>query len=120
MIVTNLSRSTTCRQLTYLINLQFSNTYPILDIKNSHLLFVDDPSASLPFMSEVTLESGEKGVVLKIGERNVTAIGMYHKINASTEVKVQKFEKVKDFCANMALESNYSYNIEGKQTTTKI
>ena len=100
MITPLLTRHAT---LTHLIRHNFSHSYPILDVKNSHILFVSDPSASLPFMSEVTLDSGEKGVVLKIGERNVTAIGMYYKTDATTEIKVQKWEKVKDICANMAV-----------------
>ena len=45
---------------------RFSSTYDVVDIKNSHLVFVKDPQSSLAFMNEVTTKSGDKGVVLKL------------------------------------------------------
>ena len=89
-----------CLKLTFLMKNKFSTSYQVLDIKNEHMLFVKDPSSSLPFMSEVTMKSGEKGVVLKIGDKDTTVIGMYHQMSATGEIEVQTIEKIKDLCRN--------------------
>ena len=44
-----------CSKLSYTMGNNFSNTSEVMDAKNSHLLFLKDPSGSLPFMSEITL-----------------------------------------------------------------
>lgn len=45
---------------------QFSSTYEITDIRNSHLVYVKDPKASLPYLSEVQTQQGLNGVVIKL------------------------------------------------------
>lgn len=101
------------QKLTCLIKTGFSSCYRVMDIKNEHMLFVKDPSSSLPFLSEVTMESGEKGVVLKIGDRDTTVIGMYHQMSAGSEIKVQKVEKIKDLCRDLDPKPNNVYSIDG-------
>lgn len=120
MIASMMSRGKNFNKLTYLINNQFSSTYQIIDSKNSHLLFLKDPSATLPFMSEVTLESGQKGVVLKIGQESITVVGMYNKMEVSNSIQVVKCEKIKELCSNFSAQPNFVYNIEGKQITNKF
>lgn len=56
-------------------------SYNVLDIKNSHLLYVKDTSSSLPYMSEVITDQGHKGVIIKLEQNATAVIGMYHNVD---------------------------------------
>jgi hypothetical protein len=43
-------------------------SYPVVDVKNSHLFYVKDNNSMLPYFGEVETEDGQKGVVLKLEE----------------------------------------------------
>ena len=52
-----------------IISFSFSGTpksYEIIDIKNSHLIYIKDPQATLPYLSQIKTNSGKQGIVIKI------------------------------------------------------
>ena len=55
----------------------FSTSYDVVDIKNSHMIYVKDPNASLPYMSQIKTDKGQSGVVIKLEDKDTAVIGMY-------------------------------------------
>jgi hypothetical protein len=43
-----------------------TNNYEVIDIKNSHLIYVKDPQATLPYLSQIRTTSGQQGIVIKL------------------------------------------------------
>jgi|JI10StandDraft_1071094.scaffolds.fasta_scaffold319771_1 hypothetical protein len=43
-----------------------ANNYEVIDIKNSHLIYVKDPKATLPYLSQIRTTSGQQGIVIKL------------------------------------------------------
>jgi hypothetical protein len=70
-------------------------SYNVLDIKNSHLVYVKDTSSSLPYMSEVITDQGHKGVIIKLEQNATAVIGMYQNVDPCQEVNIVGWNPIK-------------------------
>lgn len=78
------------RNLSFLSTIKSALSYEVLDIKNSHLVYVKDPQSNLPYMSQIITDKGERGVVIKLQERGVSVIGMFKNIESTEKISIIK------------------------------
>ena len=78
------------RNLSFLSTIKSALSYEVLDIKNSHLVYVKDPQSNLPYMSQIITDKGQRGVVIKLQERGVSVIGMFKNIESTEKISIIK------------------------------
>lgn len=78
------------RNLSFLSTIKSALSYEVLDIKNSHLVYVKDPQSNLPYMSQIITDKGQRGVVIKLQERGVSVIGMFKNIESTEKLSIIK------------------------------